>query len=70
MSAKEVIPELVLNRCNSTNIFNTVSNILDNKQLRLEQISTSSKVLEKLGFNGNNSSSARIVEEIYRLMNV
>lgn len=67
ISAKEVIPELILNRCNSANIFNSVSNMLENKQLRLEQISTGVKVLEKLGFNGNNSSSARIVEEIYRL---
>lgn len=67
ISAKEVIPELILNRCNSANIFNSVSNMLENKQLRLEQISTGIKVLEKLGFNGNNSSSARIVKEIYRL---
>ena len=70
MSSREVVPELILNRCNSANIFNSVSNMLDNKQLRLEQISTSNKVLGKLGFNGNNSSTTKIIEEIYRLMNV
>lgn len=69
ISAKEIIPELILDRCNPTNIFNSVSNMLDHKQLRLEQILTSNKVLEKLGFNGNNSSSEKIVEEIYRLVN-
>lgn len=70
MSNREIIPELILNKCNSINTFKYVSNMLENEKLRLEQISINIKVLEKLGFNDNNSSSVKIVEEINRLADV
>ncbi len=67
---KEVIPELILSDCKPKNIFKCTSNMIENENLRLEQIKTNNKVLKKLGFKLNSSSSEKIVEEIYRLLDV
>ena len=53
---EEIIPELLQSKCNSKNIFNVVSNYLDNPKNMDEQISKSQLILKN--FKTNNSSSS------------
>ena len=52
---KEIIPELLQSNCNPQNIFNEVSNFLDNPKKMEEQISKTQMILKN--FKTNTSSA-------------
>ena len=51
---KEIIPELLQSKCNSKNIFNTVNNLLANKNSLNEQVMKTQEIIDK--FRTNKSS--------------
>ena len=53
-SNKEIIPELLQSKCNSRNIFNTVNNLLEDKNSLNEQIMKTQEIINK--FRTNRSS--------------
>ena len=46
-SGKEIIPELLQSHCNPTKIYNTVNNLLNNKQELEEQVRESQEIVKK-----------------------
>ncbi len=63
---EEIIPELLQSKCNSKNIFNVVSNYLDNPKNMDEQISKTQKILKN--FKTNNSSSVLAANAIKKYL--
>lgn len=66
---KEIIPECLLNDCNSENIYNKVELLLNNVELRKEQVENNLKTIKILGYNNNNNSGKIIAEKIGELCN-
>ncbi len=57
---EEIIPELLQSNCNSKNIFNYVSNYLDDPNKIKEQVDKVQNVLDELKTNGSSSELASI----------
>ena len=57
---EEIIPELLQSNCNSKNIFNYVSNYLDDPNKIKEQVDKVQNVLDGLKTNGSSSELASI----------
>ena len=53
---EEIIPELLQSNCNAKNIFNVVSDYIDNPKKIEEQVSKTQMILKN--FKTNNSSSS------------
>ena len=58
---KEIIPEILLFKCNSKNILNKLIYMLNNKECCYKQIDENIKTLKVLGFNSN----INVVDKIY-----
>ena len=63
---KEIIPELLQSNCNPKNIFNEVSNYLDNPKKMEEQISKIQMILKN--FKTNSSSSITAANALNRYL--
>ena len=55
---EEVIPELLQTKCNAKNIFETVSNFINNPNKMKEQINKTQLILEKLKSSNPSALSA------------
>lgn len=67
---KQIIPECLLQNCNENNIFNEVVKLIDNEELRINQVQQNIETLKILGYHNNNSSAIKIVNNIEELLNV
>ena len=67
MNNKEIIPECLLEDCNSNNIYNKVNNLLNNPDLRKEQVENNLKTISILGYKSNNNSGNIIAKKIEEL---
>ena len=63
---EEIIPELLQSKCNPKNIFNKVSNYLDNPKNMDEQISKTQLILKN--FKTNTSSSILAAKSIFKYL--
>ena len=57
---EEIIPELLQSNCNSKNIFNHVSNFLENPNKIKNQVEKVQKILNELKTNGSSSELASL----------
>lgn len=64
---KEIIPECLLNNCNSDYIYNKTKDLLDNPELIKEQVENNLKTIKILGYNNNNNSGNIIAKKIEEL---
>ena len=64
---KEIIPECLLNDCNSNCIYNKVKDLLNNPELRKEQVENNLKTISILGYRSNNNSGNIIAKKIEEL---
>lgn len=67
MNNKEIIPECLLEDCNSNNIYDKVNNLLNNLNLRKEQVENNLKTISILGYRSNNNSGNIIAKKIEEL---
>ena len=67
MNNKEIIPECLLEDCNSKNIYDKVNNLLNNPNLRKEQVENNLKTISILGYKRNNNSGNIIAKKIEEL---
>ncbi|GHU26384.1 lipid-A-disaccharide synthase [Bacilli bacterium] len=67
---REIIPEILLYDCNPDNISKKVSHLIDNEQIRIEQIEGNLKTLKALGYGSDDSPSRIIINEICKLVDV
>ena len=58
---KEIIPELLQSKCNSKNIFNTVNNLLKDKNSLNEQVVKTQHILEKFRTNKSSEIASSIL---------
>ena len=58
---KEIIPELLQSKCNSTNIFNTVNDLLANKNSLDEQVAETQKIIDKFRTNKSSEIASSIL---------
>lgn len=64
----EIIPELVLEKCNSKNIINMFELIINDEIYLQNQIKNNQETIRKLGYKGNNSSVEIIKNNILELL--
>ena len=57
---KEIIPELLQSNCNSDNIFNIVSSLLENPVEMSKQVKRVQAILDKLKISGSSSELASL----------
>ena len=57
---KEIIPELLQSNCNSDNIFNIVSSLLENPEEMSKQVKRVQAILDKLKISGSSSELASL----------
>lgn len=67
MNDKEIIPECLLEDCNSDYIYNKTKDLLDNPELIKEQVENNLKTIKILGYNNNNNSGNIIAKKIEEL---
>jgi len=58
---EEVIPELLQSQCNSKNIFKTVENLLNNKEILKYQIDKSQKIIDDFKTNKSSEIAASVL---------
>ena len=64
INKQEIIPECLLDDCNSQNILNTVNSMINSKESRKKQIEKNIDTLKLLGYHNNNNSAEIIVKTI------
>ena len=67
INKKEIIPEYLLDKCNSKEILKGVKLLLNDDKLRKEQIEKNIETLKILGYHNHNNSAKTIVKTIEEL---
>lgn len=68
IAGKMIVPELIQNECNITNLFHAVSELLSKQSIRLQQIDNIKNTLFDLGLRSNNNASIKAASIIRSLL--